>query len=45
MRDQLLDRLTRLWLAALDARRAMSPRSSVTVVDRLLVARAEEVGE
>jgi hypothetical protein len=45
MRSQLLDGLTRLWLAALDARRAMSPRSPVAVLDRLLAARTEEVGE
>jgi hypothetical protein len=45
MRSTLMDGLTRLWLAALDARRAMSPRSPVAVLDRLLVARAREVGE
>jgi hypothetical protein len=45
MRSTLLDGLTRLWLVALDARRAMSPRSPVAVLDRLLVVRANEVGE
>jgi hypothetical protein len=45
MRRALLDGLTQRWLAALDQRRAMSPRSPVAVLDRLLVARAEEVGE
>jgi hypothetical protein len=45
MRSALLDGLTRLWLAALDARRALAPRSPVAVLDRLLVARAQEVGE
>jgi hypothetical protein len=45
MRRQLLDELTGLWVAALDARRALSPRSPVAVLDRLLAARAKEVGE
>jgi integrase len=45
MRAALLDSLTRCWLAALDARRAMSPRSPVAVLDRLLVARTREVGK
>jgi integrase len=45
MRRTLLDGLTGLWKAALDERRAMAPRSPVTVLDRLLVARAGERGE
>jgi integrase len=36
MRRQLLDGLTGLWNAALDARRALSPGSPVAVLDRLL---------
>jgi hypothetical protein len=36
MRAQLLDGLTETWLAALVARRAMSPGSPVAVLDRLL---------
>jgi hypothetical protein len=45
MRQQLLDGLTTLWLAALDARRALSPRSPVDVLDGLLTAERPEVGE
>jgi hypothetical protein len=45
MRRQLLDGLTGLWLAALDARRALSPGSPVATLDRLLRERAREVGE
>lgn len=45
MRLQLLDGLTTLWLTALDARRAVSPRSPVAVLDRLLTASRPEVGE
>lgn len=33
---RLLDGLTELWEAALEVRRAMHPRSPVTVLDRLL---------
>jgi integrase len=36
MRGRLLDGLTGLWLAALDARRRMHPGSPVAVLDRLL---------
>jgi len=36
MVSRLLDGLTRLWLAALEARRELSPRSPVAVLDRLL---------
>jgi integrase len=45
MRRQLLDGLTRGWETALDARRQIAPRSPVPVLDRLLIARAEEVGQ
>ena len=45
MRQVLLDGLTGLWEAALDERRAMAPRSPVSVLDRLLVARYREAGE
>lgn len=41
MRGRLLDGLTGLWLAALDARRALSPRSPVAALDRLLSERAQ----
>ena len=44
MRRQLLDGLTGLWVAALDARRSFSPGSPVGVLDRLLRERAKEVG-
>ena len=40
MRTRLLEGLDRNWYAALDARLAMSPRSSVAVLDGLLKARA-----
>jgi hypothetical protein len=39
MVSRLLDGLTRLWLAALDARRELSYGSPVAVLDRLLEAR------
>jgi len=45
MRAQLLNGLTGVWTAALDARRAMAPGSPVVVLDRLLAARGREVGE
>lgn len=45
MRRQLLDGLTGLWLAALDARRSLSPHSPVVTLDRLLRDRAQEVGK
>ena len=45
MRQALLHGLAGLWESALDDRRAMSPRSPVGVLDRLLAARAREVGE
>jgi integrase len=45
MRQQLLDGLTGLWEAALDARSQMAPASSVAVLDRLLIARWEKAGE
>ncbi|MEZ0009159.1 hypothetical protein ABH930_000547 [Kitasatospora sp. GAS204A] len=38
MREELLDGLTRVWEAALEARRRMSPRSPVAVLDALLKA-------
>jgi hypothetical protein len=41
---RLLDGLTDLWVAALDARRALSPRSPVAVLDRLLIDRARKAG-
>jgi hypothetical protein len=44
LRRQLLDALTRLCLAALDVRRAMSPRSRVPMLDQLLRERAREGG-
>jgi integrase len=44
MRRQLLDGLTGLWHVALDDRLTMARRSPVSALDRLLVARAEEVG-
>ncbi len=43
MRLRLLEGLDRNWYAALDARLAMSPRSSVGVLDRLLQARPAEL--
>ena len=42
MRRKLLDGLTDLWEAALDARRTISPRSPVVALDHLLVARGRE---
>jgi hypothetical protein len=45
MRQQPLDGLTRLWVAALDTRRAFSPGSPVAVLDGLLRQRSVEVGE
>jgi hypothetical protein len=45
MRQQLLDGLTGLWLAALDARRELAPGSPVAVLDRLLRERSGEAGE
>jgi hypothetical protein len=41
MTRRLLDGLTELWAAALDARRDFSPRSPVPVLDRLLTERGE----
>ncbi len=41
MRQRPLDGLTELWTAALEARRAFSPRSPVAVLDRLLGEGAE----
>jgi integrase len=40
MRQELVGRLTERWDQALDARLALNPRSSVTVLDGLLQARA-----
>jgi integrase len=45
MRERLLDGLTGLWLTALDARRAITPRSPVAVLDRLLTEHQREAGE
>jgi integrase len=45
MRQRLLDGLTEQWEAALDARRALAGHSPVLTLDRLLIARAREVGE
>jgi len=45
MRRGLLDGLTQLWNAALDARRELSPGSPVAVLDRLLGRRASGVGK
>ncbi|MFC7275284.1 hypothetical protein ACFQS1_14940 [Paractinoplanes rhizophilus] len=36
MTDRPLDGLTEIWRAALEARRGLSPRSAVVVLDRLL---------
>jgi len=44
MRRQLLDGLTGLWEASLDARRTLAPGSPVLVLDRLLRQRVGEVG-
>jgi len=38
---RLLDGLTDVWLAALDARLALASRSPVATLDRLLTARAD----
>ncbi len=45
MRRQLLDGLTGMWASALDARRAIAPRSPVVVLDELLAVRRREVGK
>ncbi len=45
MRRQLLDGLTGLWESALDARRAIAPRSPVAALDRFLTVRGQEAGE
>jgi hypothetical protein len=42
MRQRLIDGLTAVWQAALDARRRLSPGSPVAVLDRLLRACEEE---
>jgi hypothetical protein len=42
MRSSLLKGLTQQWEAALDARRALRPRSPVAVLDRLLTAEPGE---
>jgi hypothetical protein len=41
MTQRLVDGLTGLWTAALDARREFSPGSPVAILDRLLVKRGE----
>jgi hypothetical protein len=45
MRRRLLDGLTEVWQDALDARRALSPSSPVSALDRLLAARTAETGQ
>ena len=45
MRSQLLDGLTVLWAAALDARRRLAATSPVPVLDRLLALHGREAGE
>jgi hypothetical protein len=45
MRRHLLDGLTGMWTAALDARRTMAPHSPVVALDRLLQVRAREMGK
>ncbi|MEH1055887.1 LacI family DNA-binding transcriptional regulator [Micromonospora sp. CPCC 206171] len=45
MRRRLTDGLTEVWASALDARRAMAPRSPVAALDRLLAAGRGEAGE
>jgi integrase len=45
MRGRLLDGLTEVWTAALDVRRALDPGSPVATLDRLLIARREEVAK
>ena len=44
MRERLLDGLTELWAAALEARRALAPGSPVPTLDRLLSASNRECG-
>jgi integrase len=44
MQAELCEQLTQRWLAALDARAALSPRSPVRVLDELLAARQRKVG-
>jgi hypothetical protein len=44
MRRRLMEDLTRLWQAALAARREMSPGSPVAVLDRLLRASDDLAG-
>jgi len=41
MRGQLMEGLTRLWEASLDARAAITPHSPVSILDQLLTARAK----
>ena len=43
MLRRLLDGLTGLWTEALDIRRALSERSPVAVLDRLLPERGEKL--
>ena len=45
MRAQLMEGLTGLWAAALDARWAMAPGSPVAVLNGLLAARRQELGK
>jgi hypothetical protein len=45
MRRQLVDGLTELWTAAVDLRRAIASRSSVTVQDQVLTANRKDAGE
>lgn len=45
MVGRLLAALTDAWRAALDERRALHPHSPVPALDRLLIARREEMGE
>jgi hypothetical protein len=42
MRSRLMEGLTEHWESALDARRALHPRSPVAVLDRLLTAEPGE---
>jgi hypothetical protein len=42
MQAELCEQLTQRWLAALDARAALSPRSPVRVLDELLAARQRQ---
>lgn len=44
MRSELLDKLTLLWTKTLDARLALSRRSPVAALDKLLLARASDTG-